>query len=102
MSATQSWFTSLNTKMLRQIGMHQKAVLGIRGGHELPAPHRQQVILLHHTAHFLRPHCKSLPLHQYGYPAVSVKAVRHSYTLDGIAQRHLSFRGSFFLPVPIE
>ena len=58
---------TLRITSIAPCGTAPKAVLGIRSGRELPAPHRQQVILLHHTAHFLRLHCKSLPLHQHGH-----------------------------------
>ena len=88
--------------MLRQIRIHHKAVIRIGSDDEFPPSHRQQIILLHQTPHFLGAHVIAFPLHQHGHAAVSVKAVRYRDPLDHIPQGHLGFRRRFLLPVPIE
>src|SRR5215469_7805856 len=82
--------------------MHHEVMIGFGSRHKFPATHRQQIILLHQAAHFFGAHLVSLTLHQYRDAAVSIEAMPDRYPLDDVAQRHLRFRGSLLLPVPVE
>lgn len=75
MSAHPELIYIVNDQMFRQIRIHHKIVIGIRGGDKLPPPYWQQiVVLLHQAPHFLDAYLIAFPLHQYGDAAVSIKS----------------------------